>query len=100
MSILPCSTQVRTQVTKAKPPKPQKNESTPAKPSATKTKGFEAKASAEKGSKRHEAEKKVSPDGVDWSKIDLSEVSLQPPRHPEPQLHYEDGRTFYKHPHR
>lgn len=86
--------QVRTQVTQVKLPKPQKKH-TPAKQGPTNT-----KASAAKVLKGTETKKKESPNEVDWNQVDLSEVSLPPPRHPEPQLHYEDGRTFYKHPHR
>jgi hypothetical protein len=71
-----------------------------AKQSPTKTKGSATKSSIATGSKGNEAEAKEFPDGVDWSQINLSDVSLPPSRHPEPQLHYEDGRTFYKHPHR
>ena len=87
--------QVRTQVTQVKLLKPQKKEHTPAKQAPTNT-----NASATKGLKGTGAKKKESPNEVDWSQVDISEVSLPPPRHPEPQLHYEDGRTFYKHPHR
>jgi hypothetical protein len=37
-------------------------------------------------------------DQIDWSKIDLSEISRPPPSNPEPKLHYEDGKTYFKHP--
>lgn len=41
-----------------------------------------------------------SPNRINWSDVDLSKVSLPAPRKPEPQLQYENGRDFFKHPHR
>jgi hypothetical protein len=38
-------------------------------------------------------------DKIDWSLVDFSQIEL-PARAPEPKYHYEDGRTFHKHPHR
>jgi len=35
---------------------------------------------------------------IKWKEVDLSAVKLPEPRMPEPQLHFENGRTFYKHP--
>jgi hypothetical protein len=50
---------------------------------------------------RQELEKKqqeITIDTVDWSKVDLSAITLPKPAHPEPELQYENGRTFHKHP--
>jgi hypothetical protein len=37
-------------------------------------------------------------DSINWRKVDLSQITIPQPKFPEPQLHYEDGRTFFKHP--
>ena len=39
-------------------------------------------------------------DNIDWDLVNLSQVEFPTPRFPEPKVHYEDGRTFHKHPHR
>jgi len=40
------------------------------------------------------------PENIDWDLVDVSQIEFPTPRFPEPKVHYEDGRTFHKHPHR
>lgn len=84
-SIVP-QIQIRTQVTQVTPPKPLKKKQL-------------RKLEELKRKEEEEAKKEITVDSVDWSKVDLSTITIPEPAHPEPQLQYENGRTFHKHPH-
>jgi hypothetical protein len=37
---------------------------------------------------------------INWNKVDFDAIQIPEPKNPEPQLHYENGKTYHKHPNR